>query len=196
MQCSAATIRPCKQRYVNHLLFKATRSFMIAVSSDTTRNMSSRSCFTHWKIPGCIAKAFVVAYPVCRAMETSFPPENRPSTYFSFNSLYSLPLPMNKFCWGRQHITWLNTVLWLECKIQCTGDSTWILSWPDPSLRVEVGWLARLKYNVHTHRKPCMATRPVNRSPVRSQTWCVYTHTQRASPTYKTINRLTVRAQT
>jgi len=30
-------------------------------------------------------------------METSFSPENKPSTYFSFNFLYSLPLPMNNF---------------------------------------------------------------------------------------------------
>ena len=33
-------------------------------------------------------------------------------------------------CWGRQCITWLNTVLWLERSIQCTGDS---------SLSAEVG---------------------------------------------------------
>jgi len=32
----------------------------------------ARSHLTNWKIPGCIARAFVVAYPVSRAMETSF----------------------------------------------------------------------------------------------------------------------------
>ena len=55
--------------------------------------------------------------------------------------LYFLPLPMNNFLlihcgsrhryrfhtwslnwdWGRQCITWLNTVLWLGCSIQCDG---------------------------------------------------------------------------
>ena len=70
MQRSAATIRPCKQRNVD--LLKATKSFTIAASSDTTRTMPLHSRLTYSKMPGCIAKAFVVAYPVSRATETPF----------------------------------------------------------------------------------------------------------------------------
>ena len=85
---------------------------MIAVSSDTTRTMPSRSHLTHWKIPGCIARAFVVANLLSRAMETSFPHENIPSIYFSFNSLYSLPLPTNNFllihCDSRLVVKWVS----------------------------------------------------------------------------------------
>jgi len=48
VQRNAAIIRPCKQRNVDHLLFKATRYFMIAASSlVTTRTMPSRSRLTH-----------------------------------------------------------------------------------------------------------------------------------------------------
>ena len=65
MQCHDS--QACKQQNVNHLFFKATRSFMIA---------------------------FVVVYPVSRAMETSFPlivSVNKTSTCFplhvSFHTL-------------------------------------------------------------------------------------------------------------
>ena len=71
-RCSAAPRQSGHaNRNVDHFL-KATRSFTIAASSDTTRTMPSRSRLTDWNIPGCIAKAFVVAYPVSRATETPF----------------------------------------------------------------------------------------------------------------------------